>query len=545
MVIMLAALMMPMLVACGDDGESSGGYQDDDLISKAIGTWMCTQSTDIGNGQIYQGLMVGKEVTINAGGTYTSTSQSFGYTGTYTVSGNKITARSNNGSTFVVTVSINGDRMSWDGTASNGVTFNYVFVKEDDANQQTTIPVTREMISGTAWKVTNFTIERGSNSDIQNGKTIIFKADGSCEGFHSMETAWRINSGRIETYYEKTNEPMFVYTLLSISGDEVQIRMNGTLDDDLQAVIVLSKEPNTDSVTEEYLNKNTLVTALSGCYSYLAQFEDAQMNLEKLRVDKATVHSITPSSSQIRNTWQLAYKTINVANIIIEHAPTVQNIDSKDLDGILSEIRIIRAFVYYNLAMLWGDVPLVTNTASSDINSYTPTQNKQNEVYQFAYNEVSAVLGNIVNNEEKLVIGKDAGLVLKAELEMVFGKKNSALSVLADIDKAKYEAEIAAKNDVVVIPVIWAFKIPGLSNSYIPIYTYSHVSLYEKENSGNTNGLESEWSNFPFILYGNWAALKRMGKAQSVTGCYEHELLMPIPTDELALNPSMKQNPGY
>lgn len=203
---MLFLLTIPLMMSCGGDDEGEGGSETgSDLINKAIGTWMCTQSKDTGLGQTYNGLMVGKEVTIKADGTYTSTDQSFGYTGNYTVNGNKITARSNDGSTFVITVTVRGDQMTWDGTASNGVTFKYVFVREDDTASQTTISITNEMIAGTSWEVKNFTIIRGSNSNLQNGKTIRFNDDGSCEGFHSMETAWRINNGRIETFYKQTN----------------------------------------------------------------------------------------------------------------------------------------------------------------------------------------------------------------------------------------------------------------------------------------------------------------------------------------------------
>ena len=59
----------------------------------------------------------------------TSISPSFGASGTYSVSGNQITARSSAG-TFVVTVTINGDKMTWNGTASNGTSFHYVFQRE-------------------------------------------------------------------------------------------------------------------------------------------------------------------------------------------------------------------------------------------------------------------------------------------------------------------------------------------------------------------------------------------------------------------------------
>ncbi len=127
-ILMLMVMAMPLMVACGSDGDS--GPSGDELKSKAIGTWMCTQSTDEAMGQSYDGLMVGKEVSIKSDGTYTSTASTFGLKGSYTVNGNKITAKSENGATFVVTVTINGNTMNWNGTASNGTTFHYVFTRE-------------------------------------------------------------------------------------------------------------------------------------------------------------------------------------------------------------------------------------------------------------------------------------------------------------------------------------------------------------------------------------------------------------------------------
>lgn len=103
---MLMMMALPLMTACGSDDKDNGGSTGNDLLNKAIGTWMCTESTDISQGRTMEGLMVGKEVTIRNDGTYTSTASTFGYTGTYTINGNQITAKSSSG-TFVVTVTIN------------------------------------------------------------------------------------------------------------------------------------------------------------------------------------------------------------------------------------------------------------------------------------------------------------------------------------------------------------------------------------------------------------------------------------------------------
>lgn len=127
---MLMAMILPVMAACGGDDGDDDGARDSELVIKAVGTWMCTQSVDSSGGLSYEGMMVGKQVTINSNGTYTSTASTFGYSGTYSIKGNSITAKSKDGATFVVTVTISGDKMTWNGTASNGTTFRYVFARE-------------------------------------------------------------------------------------------------------------------------------------------------------------------------------------------------------------------------------------------------------------------------------------------------------------------------------------------------------------------------------------------------------------------------------
>jgi hypothetical protein len=70
-----------------------------------------------------------KEITIKNDGTYTSTSSDFGTSGSYTISGNKIIAKSISGSMFDITVTFSGDNMTWNGVTNNGITFKYVFQK--------------------------------------------------------------------------------------------------------------------------------------------------------------------------------------------------------------------------------------------------------------------------------------------------------------------------------------------------------------------------------------------------------------------------------
>lgn len=99
---------------------------------------------------------------------------------------------------------------------------------------------TKEIIVG-KWKISNIS---DANQDIRwfsVGDVAEFKSDGTCQGWFSMETAYKIESGRLRTYYKETDEPMFVYTLLSQNGSTLSVRMNGTLDDNSRCTITLQK----------------------------------------------------------------------------------------------------------------------------------------------------------------------------------------------------------------------------------------------------------------------------------------------------------------
>lgn len=110
----------------------------------------------------------------------------------------------------------------------------------DDDKGSSTLQFTKETIVG-SWETSGISVTRGESYIVRNGVVITFNNDNSCKGFHSMENAYRINQGKIETYYSKSNEPMFVYTLLSTNGNSMKVQIDGTLDDDFSCTITLSK----------------------------------------------------------------------------------------------------------------------------------------------------------------------------------------------------------------------------------------------------------------------------------------------------------------
>ena len=114
----------------------------------------------------------------------------------------------------------------------------------DDSDSDSSMNFTKDMLvdENSYWDIKDIT---GNNARFNKGDVAEFYADGTCKGFHHMETTYQIKNGRLYTYYAQTQEPMFIYTLLSkeVSGvkEELAVRVDGTLDDKSVFRIVMRK----------------------------------------------------------------------------------------------------------------------------------------------------------------------------------------------------------------------------------------------------------------------------------------------------------------
>lgn len=109
-----------------------------------------------------------------------------------------------------------------------------------DDDDEASLSFTKEIIVG-KWEITNIAGNNEHSTWLAVGSEAEFKADGTCKGWFSMEDAYKIEGGRVKTYYAQTSEPMFVYTLLSQNGTTLSVRMNGTLDDKSSCTLTLQK----------------------------------------------------------------------------------------------------------------------------------------------------------------------------------------------------------------------------------------------------------------------------------------------------------------
>ncbi len=124
--ILVVSVTAMLFTSCSSDDD--GDNTSNNNVQEVVGTWTCTASTDIVDGKPISGYMVGESITISKDGKFFSTTSSIG-NGTWELNGNIISAKNTNGDTFSTTVIVSGNTMKWNGTSSQGVSFNYTWKK--------------------------------------------------------------------------------------------------------------------------------------------------------------------------------------------------------------------------------------------------------------------------------------------------------------------------------------------------------------------------------------------------------------------------------
>jgi starch-binding outer membrane protein, SusD/RagB family len=99
--------------------------------------------------------------------------------------------------------------------------------------------------------------------------------------------------------------------------------------------------------------------------------------------------SIDPANPYFSSVWNNAYNGIGAANLAITRIPGVA-MDETRKTALLGEAYFIRAFLYYHLVRLYGDVPLLTLPINANSPDLYPTRAPQQEVYNLIISDLQA-----------------------------------------------------------------------------------------------------------------------------------------------------------
>lgn len=142
----------------------------------------------------------------------------------------------------------------------------------------------------------------------------------------------------------------------------------------------LTEEPKDFISPDLFFNTEQEVeAALIGTYNYLHDEQigdfgwlfrgeggaDVAVCRNILRYNVYQYYQMESLPIQVLNSWRVHYKAIGDANMVIARTKQTNFADSFK-DGIIAEASFLRAFYYFQLTLMWGDVPLWTDELTGE-----------------------------------------------------------------------------------------------------------------------------------------------------------------------------------
>lgn len=166
-----------------------------------------------------------------------------------------------------------------------------------------------------------------------------------------------------------------------------------------------------------YSNETQVLSSLSGIYRNFAATTGMGVEYRclELPADQVVVHekiqgwwgganfaelmehTWTPSHSYIAGTWDSYFKTVGQTNALIASLES-SSLTEEEIAGPLAELHSLRAYAYFFLMDLFGNVPIFTLPKVDVLN--LPEQNSRAEVFNFVTSELIAATADLPTKAE-------------------------------------------------------------------------------------------------------------------------------------------------
>lgn len=229
----------------------------------------------------------------------------------------------------------------------------------------------------------------------------------------------------------------------------------------------------------------TAQSAMTGIYNqlFLASFSNGQRNsvtlLSGLSADnfrniytanltrmEFEQHELLPDNPHNLELWASAYNMIYMTNSLLEGLNSSEEISSEIKTQLESEARFIRAFTYFYLVNLYGDIPLVLTTNYQD--NQLATRNPSGEVYEQVIIDLEIAIDSLTTeylNEERTQVNQYAAMALLARVHLYLENWEEAEILSSQVINASSTYEILQDlNDVFLAnskEAIWQISSAG------------------------------------------------------------------------------------
>jgi len=130
------------------------------------------------------------------------------------------------------------------------------------------------------------------------------------------------------------------------------------------------------------------------------------------------VYTIFTTNTRVQELWTAIYKTVNIANNIIDIVPAVNDVtfDQAERNKQRGEAFFLRALSYFDLVRLWRNVPIVTQATKTASDNKEITNSTGDEVYQFIENDLDSAEALLPATVNRSMANQYTAKALKARL---------------------------------------------------------------------------------------------------------------------------------
>ncbi len=315
-------------------------------------------------------------------------------------------------------------------------------------------------------------------------------------------------------------------------GSEVQVNDftkfidfngDGVIDSNDSEEETVEVNPGTVITERSIVESETDVRSIiANVYSKALQYITMQNGLDGRRLTDGHV-PLTANDADVYSAWTAGYSAIRYANLIVY---ALENHDTGyDKKPYMDEASALLAFLYYNMAAEWGNIPYITPAMSNDVESaVNATPMAAEQVYKLCLERLDGIR-NLKNEPYHVTDG--FVLALQAELLLASGSGSAALDCVKEL----------GSQDSAIFSFYTADGL-GQPSPPVEIYTKQYLALLEAEACGNAFTVQQLLERKG--IYGTFAALQRSGSLDGT-----HERLLPIPSREMLVNHKLTQNKGY
>lgn len=181
-------------------------------------------------------------------------------------------------------------------------------------------------------------------------------------------------------------------------------------------------------------NESSAKSALNGVYHrlgasayYGGRYFDAGVNLASDNVTWTgslnfyydfDTHQYSAENQLLSYAWYGIYATVNQANQVIEKTQTLNAISDSERKRIIAEATVLRSLAFFDLARTWGNVPLVKSATHSPTQFDGVKQTPAKTVYQEVVNDISSVLDDLSQNNDRVHVSRSVAEALLARVSL-------------------------------------------------------------------------------------------------------------------------------